>query len=104
MAEEQARKPHKQDKVGVVVSTKMAKTIVVEVTRRVSHPLYRRTVSRKKKFHAHDEAGEARLGDRVRIIECRPLSRTKRWRLAEILLRAAQVDLSKSAEEATNEE
>ena len=95
MAEE--RKPHKQFKVGEVVSTKMNKTIVVEVTRRVAHPLYRRIVSRKKKFHAHDEAGEARLGDRVRIIECRPLSKTKRWRLDTILLRAAQVELNAPA-------
>lgn len=87
-------KPHKQTKVGEVVSTKMDKTIVVEVTRRVPHPLYRRIVSRKKKFHAHDETGDARTGDRVRIVECRPLSKTKTWTLEEILFRAAQVDLS----------
>ena len=86
-------KPHKQTKVGEVVSAKMQKTIVVEVTRRVPHPLYRRIVSRKKKFHAHDETGDARVGDRVRIIECRPLSKTKTWTLDKILLRAAQVDL-----------
>ena len=93
MSEE--KKPHKQSQVGVVVSTKMQKTITVEVTRRVAHPLYRRIVSRKKKFHAHDETGEANMGDRVRIVECRPLSKTKTWQLDTILLRAAQVDLSK---------
>ena len=92
MSEE--RKPHKQTKVGEVVSTKMEKTIVVQVERRVPHPLYRRIVSRRRKFHAHDETGEARVGDRVSIVECRPLSKTKSWRLDKIILRAAQVDLS----------
>ena len=92
MAETAERKPHKQTKIGEVVSTKMQKTIVVEVTRRVAHPLYRRIVSRKKKFHAHDETGDARLGDRVRIIESRPLSKTKHWRLDAVLLRAAGAD------------
>ena len=91
MSEE--RKPHKQTKVGEVVSTKMQKTIVVQVERRVPHPLYRRIVSQRKKFHAHDETGEARVGDRVSIIECRPLSKTKSWRLEKVLFRAAQVDL-----------
>ena len=76
---------------GVVVSDKNDKTIVVEVTRRVSHPLYRRVVTRRKKFYAHDEEGAARLGDVVRIIESRPLSRLKRWRLGEVIRRAAQV-------------
>ncbi len=96
-------KPHKQTQVGEVVSTKMQKTIVVEVTRRVAHPLYRRIVSRKKKFHAHDETGEARLGDRVRIVECRPLSKTKTWTLDKILLRAAQVDLGPGSGDAPDE-
>jgi small subunit ribosomal protein S17 len=90
MAEE--RKPHKNQQVGEVVSTKMQKTIVVEVTRRVSHPLYRRIVSRKKKFLAHDEEGKARVGDRVRIIECRPLSKRKCWMLEEIVLEAKRAD------------
>lgn len=76
-------------KVGTVIASKMAKTIVVEVSRKVPHPLYRRVVSRKKKFYAHDEAGEARPGDQVRIVECRPLSKLKRWRLAEIVWRAS---------------
>ena len=78
-------KPHKQTKVGEVVSTKMQKTIVVQVERRVPHPLYRRIVSQRKKFHAHDERNEANVGDLVRIVETRPLSKTKNWRLAEIV-------------------
>ena len=85
-------KPHKQTKVGEVVSTKMDKTIVVEVTRRVAHPLYRRIVSRKKKFHAHDATGEAGMGDRVRIIECRPMSKTKRWKLDAVVLKAKRAE------------
>lgn len=82
---------HKNEKVGEVVSTKMHKTIVVEVSRRVQHPLYKRIVGKRKKFYAHDEQGTANLGDVVRIIECRPLSKLKRWRLGEVIRRAAQV-------------
>jgi small subunit ribosomal protein S17 len=88
MAETQSLK---NEKVGQVVSTKMQKTIVVEVSRRVQHPLYKRIVSKRKKFYAHDEEGSAKTGDVVRIIECRPLSKLKRWRLAEVIRRAAQV-------------
>jgi len=84
-------KPNKNTKVGHVVSTKMDKTIVVQVTRRVPHPLYKRIVTHKKKFHAHDAENSAKPGDFVRIIECRPLSRTKRWKLEEIIRRAVQV-------------
>ena len=84
---------HKNEKVGQVVSTKMAKTIVVEVSRRVPHPLYKRIVSKRKKFYAHDEEGTARMGDMVRIIECRPISKLKRWRLGEVIRRAAQVSV-----------
>ena len=80
MAEAEARPSHKNEKVGEVVSTKMAKTIVVEVTRRVPHPLYKRIVTKRKKFYAHDEEGTAKIGDMVRIVECRPLSKLKRWR------------------------
>ncbi|MGA2594594.1 MAG: 30S ribosomal protein S17 [Bryobacteraceae bacterium] len=87
----QTEKPLKNEKVGEVVSVKMTKTIVVEVSRRVPHPLYKRIVNKRKKFYAHDEAASAKLGDVVRIIECRPLSRLKRWRLAEVIRRAAQV-------------
>ena len=84
----------KNTKDGHVVSTKMDKTIVVEVTRRVAHPLYRRIMTRKKKFHAHDAGNVCRTGDFVRIVESRPLSRTKHWRLAEVLRRAGRVGKS----------
>jgi small subunit ribosomal protein S17 len=94
MAQENAAgevKLHKQEKVGQVVSTKMQKTIVVEVIRRVSHPVYKRIISKRKKFYAHDEQGLAKVGDVVRIVECRPLSRLKRWNLAEVVRKAVQV-------------
>jgi small subunit ribosomal protein S17 len=90
MAEQQVHKT-KNQKVGEVVSTKMAKTIVVEVSRRVQHPLYKRIVSKRKKFYAHDEESTAKTGDVVRIEEMRPLSKLKRWRLVEVVRRAAQV-------------
>jgi small subunit ribosomal protein S17 len=92
MAETQEKKPGlKNEKVGQVVSTKMQKTIVVEVGRRVPHPLYKRIISKRKKFYAHDEQGTAKNGDVVRIVETRPLSKLKRWTLAEVIRRAAQV-------------
>jgi len=91
MAETEEKKSLKNQKVGEVVSTKMAKTIVVEVSRRVPHPLYKRIVAKRKKFYAHDEQGTAKTGDVVRIVECRPLSKLKRWQLAEVIRRAAQV-------------
>jgi len=78
---------------GVVKSNKMTKTVVVVVERRYQHPLYKRIVRRTKSYKAHDEQNQCQVGDRVRIIECRPLSATKRWRLLEIVERnkAAQV-------------
>src|SRR3954462_6120388 len=82
---------HKNEKIGQVVSTKMAKTIVVEVSRRVPHPLYKRIIGKRKKFYAHDEQSTAKMGDVVRIVETRPLSKLKRWTLAEVIRRAAQV-------------
>ena len=91
MAEQQARQGFKNEKIGQVVSTRMQKTIVVEVSRRVPHPLYKRIIGKRKKFYAHDEESTARLGDVVRIVECRPLSKLKRWKLAEVIRRAAQV-------------
>jgi len=75
----------RKTRVGVVTSDKMDKTIVVEVERRVPHPRFKKIVRRTTKFHAHDEKGEAKLGDKVRIMETRPLSKTKRWRLIEVL-------------------
>jgi small subunit ribosomal protein S17 len=68
---------------GTVVSDKTDKTIVVEVERRYTHPLYKKVVRRSKKYHAHDEANSAKVGDRVRIQETTPISKTKRWRLVE---------------------
>ncbi|MBN1793612.1 MAG: 30S ribosomal protein S17 [Candidatus Omnitrophica bacterium] len=73
---------------GVVVSDKMAKTIVVQVERLTPHPLYRRLVKRRKKVKAHDEQNQAHTGDKVQIEETRPLSKDKRWRLIEILEKA----------------
>ncbi len=73
---------------GIVVSTKMQKTAVVQVVDRVRHPLYRKTMQRTTKFYAHDETNDAREGDRVSIQETRPLSKLKRWRVLEILERA----------------
>lgn len=78
----------RQRRLGQVVSAKMDKTIVVKVTRRVEHPLYKRVVQRRKKFYAHDERNECREGDWVRIEETRPLSKLKRWRLVEVVQRA----------------
>ena len=91
MAETEAKKALKNEKIGEVTSTKMTKTIVVEVSRRVPHPLYKRIIGKRKKFYAHDEEATAKPGDIVRIIECRPLSKLKRWRLVEVVRRAAQV-------------
>ena len=73
---------------GIVVSTKMDKTVVVSVVDRVQHPRYRKTLQRTTKLFAHDEAHEVREGDRVRLAETRPMSRNKRWRVVEVLERA----------------
>jgi len=88
---------NKNEKVGEVVSAKMTKTIVVEVTRRVPHPIYKRIINRRSKFYAHDEEQRAQIGDTVRIIECRPMSKLKRWRLGEVLRKAVQVAVEPSA-------
>jgi len=82
----------RNEMIGVVTSSKMQKTIVVRVTRQIQHPLYDRYVHRAKKFYAHDEQGEARPGDVVRIVETRPMSKLKRWRLAEVVSRRTSVD------------
>ena len=73
---------------GIVSSSKMDRTLVVEVVERVRHPKYNKFVMRTKKLYAHDEANDANVGDRVRVMETRPLSKMKRWRLVEILERA----------------
>ena len=74
---------------GEVVSDRMDKTITVRVERRIRHSIYERVVRRSKKYHAHDEHNQCRIGDQVRIVETRPLSRTKRWRLLEVVREAA---------------
>ena len=75
---------------GRVVSNKMQKTVTVLLERQVQHPLYGKVVRRSTKVHAHDEKGECKEGDLVRIVECRPLSKSKNWRVIEIITRAAQ--------------
>ncbi len=82
------QRQHKQEKVGVVTSSSMNKTIVVAVQNTFLDPTYKRVVRRTKTFKAHDERSEGRVGDLVRIVETRPLSKTKRWRLVEIVERA----------------
>lgn len=78
----------RKERDGLVVSNKMNKTIVVALVERVRHPKYDKFITRTKKLYAHDEANEAKVGDRVRVVETRPLSKTKRWRVVEILERA----------------
>jgi small subunit ribosomal protein S17 len=75
-------------RVGVVVSDKMDKTVLVRIDRRVRHPLYKKTVARANKLAAHDETNDAHVGDLVRVVETRPLSKSKRWRVVEIVERA----------------
>src|SRR2546421_12831507 len=82
---------HHQEKVGIVTSAKMQKTIVVQVLRRVQHPVYKRIVTKRSKFMVHDEHKKAHEGDMVRIVESRPLSKNKRWTLKDVL-RAATTD------------
>ncbi len=83
-----ADRKNRKSQIGVVVSDKMEKTIVVKVETRVAHPLYGRTMLTSKKYKAHDENNEARIGDRVQIVETRPLSKDKRWRLQTIVEKA----------------
>ena len=78
----------RKERVGEVISDKMTKTIVVRVERRVAHPRFKKIITRYSKHYAHDEAGNAALGDTVRIRESRPLSRMKRWTLVEVLQKA----------------
>jgi small subunit ribosomal protein S17 len=95
MAEATPKAEHVQGRrkevVGEVVSNRMNKTIVVQVTRKKSHPFYGRVIARHKKFYAHDEKNVARVGDVVRIEETRPLSKLKRWQLKDVIRKAALV-------------
>ena len=86
-AEEIAR-GRRKERVGKVVSDKMAKTVIVSLTRQVPHPLYKKYFKKTTKFVAQDEQNDAKVGDTVRIMETRPLSKTKRWRVVEVLERA----------------
>ena len=82
---------NRKERVGEVISNKMAKTIIVRVQRRYPHPKFKKVVTGYKKFYAHDEKAEAKVGDRVRIEETRPLSKTKRWRLVEVVEKSSGV-------------
>lgn len=89
-----AQPNRRNEKVGLVVSTKMQKTIVVEIEMRKAHPKYKRVMKSNKKFYAHDEQNSARVGDVVRIREARPLSKLKRWSLEEIVRRSSLAQLA----------
>lgn len=78
----------RKERVGKVVSNKMQSTVVVQVDRKFSHPLYKKYIRRSKNFYAHDDKNRCNIGDTVRIIETKPISKTKRWRVAAILERA----------------
>jgi len=93
----QKKESRRNEKIGEVVSTKMQKTIVVEVEMRKAHPKYRRVMKTSKKFYAHDEQNTARVGDMVRIRETRPLSKLKRWNLEEIVRRSALAQVEDTA-------
>jgi small subunit ribosomal protein S17 len=82
---------NRKERVGEVISNRMTKTIVVRVERRFPHPRFKKVVTGYKKFYAHDEKGDAKVGDRVRIEETRPLSKLKRWRLVEVVDRGSGV-------------
>lgn len=86
--QQQEERNRRKTRVGKVVSDKMEKTVIVAVERRVSHPLYGKQVVRTTKYYAHDEASSAHAGDTVRIVETRPLSKQKRWRVTEIIEQA----------------
>ena len=75
----------RKENIGIVLSNKMDKTVIVEVTRKIRHPKYGKVMERKKKFYAHDESDGIEVGQKVRIMETRPLSKTKRWRVVEVL-------------------
>jgi len=87
-AEQQRPNRGRKSREGLVVSTAMEKTVVVSVVERVRHPRYAKTVQRTRRFHAHNEVTDLKNGDRVRIVETRPLSKLKRWRVADVLERA----------------
>jgi small subunit ribosomal protein S17 len=85
-----AKRGHRKERLGKVIAAKMTKTIVVEVQRRFPHPEYRKVITDYSKFYAHDEKSEAKVGDMVLIVETRPLSKLKRWRLTQVVERSAE--------------
>ena len=87
----EATRAKRKERVGEVISNKMTKTIIVRVERRFPHPTYKKVVTGYKKLYAHDEKSEAKVGDRVRLEETRPISKTKRWRLVEVVERSSGV-------------
>jgi small subunit ribosomal protein S17 len=88
----ETKRGQRKERIGQVISNKMTKTIVVQVERRFPHPRYKKVVTGYSKFYAHDEKSEAKVGDRVRIQETRPLSKTKNWRLVEVVERNNEVE------------
>jgi len=86
-----APRGHRKERVGQVIANRMAKTIIVRVERRFPHARFKKVVTGYKKFYVHDEKSEAKVGDRVRIEETRPISKTKRWRLVEVVERSVEV-------------
>jgi small subunit ribosomal protein S17 len=88
MSETITARSHRKERTGEVISNKMAKTIVVRVERRFRHPQFKKVVTQYRKLYAHDEKSQAKIGDRVRVEETRPLSKTKCWRLVEVLTQA----------------
>jgi small subunit ribosomal protein S17 len=97
MPDSQTKRGQRKERVGEVISDKMAKTIVVRVERRFQHPQFKKVITAFSKFYAHDEKNEAKVGDRVRIEETRPLSKTKCWRLVEVVERNADAPVATAA-------
>jgi small subunit ribosomal protein S17 len=87
----------RKERNGVVISDRMQKTVVVSLERTVMHPKYKKFLRRRTKVKAHDESNQCHVGDRVLIVECRPLSRDKRWRISKVLERARTIDAAESA-------
>ncbi len=85
MDNSEKKRGYRKERVGVVVRAKMAKTIVVEVERLTQHSKYKKVIKRRKRYVAHDEKSSAKVGDKVRLIETKPISRTKHWRLVEVM-------------------
>jgi small subunit ribosomal protein S17 len=90
----QLERGHRKERQGKVIGNKMAKTIIVRVERRFPHPQYKKVITAYSKFYAHDEKGEAKVGDLVLIRETRPLSKLKRWRLTQIVERSAEAPVA----------